>query len=63
MEHLQTVTEMALEKATRGVFTRDQAALWAGSRGARLDALLKRAVARREVRAGFFRLSSTQISS
>ena len=49
MRHMQTVTEIALEKAERGVFTRTQAALWVGSRGARLDALLKRAVASREV--------------
>ncbi len=58
--HMQTVTEMALERAARGVFTRDQAALWAGSRGARLDALLKRAVASREVwrvRRGLYCLS------
>jgi len=46
---MQTITEMALEQAERGVFTRDQAALWAGNRGARLDALLKRAVAKREI--------------
>ncbi len=60
MTHMQTVTEMAIERATRGVFTRDQAALWAGNRGARLDALLKRAVARREVwriRRGLYCLS------
>jgi len=46
---MQTVTEIGLERADRGVFTREQAALWVGSRGARLDALLKRAVASREV--------------
>jgi predicted transcriptional regulator of viral defense system len=46
---MQTVTELALERAERRIFTREQAALWAGSRGARLDALLKRAVAGREV--------------
>ena len=46
---MQTITEMALERAERGVFSREQAALWVGSRGARLDALLKRAVARCEV--------------
>jgi hypothetical protein len=46
---MQTITEIAFEKAERGVFTRAQAALWVGSRGARLDALLKRAVASREV--------------
>lgn len=46
---MQTITEMALEKAPRGVFTREQAALWARSRGARLDALLKRAVGKGEI--------------
>ncbi len=46
---MQTATEIALEKAERGVFTRDQAGLWVQNRGARLDALLKRAVASREV--------------
>lgn len=46
---MQALTEIALEKANRGVFTREQAALWVGSRGARLDGLLKRAVASREV--------------
>jgi hypothetical protein len=57
---MQTVTEIALEKAADGVFTREQAALWVGSRGARLDGLLKRAVARGEVwrvRRGLFALS------
>ncbi len=57
---MQTVTEMALERAERGVFTRDQAALWVGSRGACLDALLRRAVASREVwriRRGLYCLS------
>ncbi len=46
---MQTVTEIAIERAERGIFTREQAALWAGSRGARLDALLKRGVASGEV--------------
>lgn len=46
---MQTVTEIALEQAQRGVFTREQTVLWVGNRGARLDALLKRAIARREV--------------
>jgi predicted transcriptional regulator of viral defense system len=46
---MQTVTELALERAERGVFTREQTALWSGSKGASLDALLKRAVARGEV--------------
>ena len=57
---MQTVTEIALEKAVRGIFTRQQVAIWLGSRGARLDALLKRAVARREVwriRRGLYCLS------
>ena len=46
---MQTITEIALQKAERGVFTRDQAALWVKNRTARLDALLKRAVASGEV--------------
>jgi hypothetical protein len=49
MMHVQTITEMALERAEGRIFTREQAALWAGSRGARLDALLKRAVAGGEI--------------
>ena len=49
MTHMQALTEMAFERAERGIFTRDQAALWAGNRGARLDGLLKRAVARGEI--------------
>jgi predicted transcriptional regulator of viral defense system len=57
---MQTITELALEGAVRGVFTREQAALWVGNRGARLDALLKRAVASGEVwriRRGLYCLS------
>jgi hypothetical protein len=46
---VQTITEFALDRAARGVFTREQAALWVESRGPRLDALLKRAVASGEV--------------
>ena len=60
MLHMQTITEIALERAERGVFTREQAALWVGSRRARLDALLKRAVASGEVwrvRKGLYCLS------
>jgi len=49
MLHMQTITEIALERAERGVFTREQAAYWVGSHGARLNGLLKRAVASREV--------------
>ena len=46
---MQTITEIALQRAERGVFTREQAAFWVDSAGARLDALLKRAVASSEV--------------
>ncbi|MBI5544708.1 MAG: hypothetical protein HY901_12525 [Deltaproteobacteria bacterium] len=46
---MQPITELALERAQRGAFTREQAALWVGSHGARLDALLKRAVGTGEV--------------
>ena len=46
---MQALTEIALDKAERGIFTREQAALWVGSHGARLDALLKRAAASREI--------------
>lgn len=46
---MQTITEITIERAERGIFTREQAALWVGGHGARLDALLKRAVAAREV--------------
>jgi len=46
---MQTITEIAIEKMEGNVFTREQAALWVGSHGARLDALLKRAVAGREI--------------
>ena len=46
---MQAITEIALQKAERGVFTRNQAALWVKNRTARLDALLKRAVASGEV--------------
>jgi len=40
---------MALEKSKRGIFTRTEAAAWAGWGAARIDALLKRAVAAGEV--------------
>lgn len=46
---MKTITEIAIQKAERGVFTREQAALWVGSRSERLDGLLKRAVASREI--------------
>jgi len=47
--HMQTMTEMALERAARGLFTRQEAAYWANDDGARLDALLKRALGSGEV--------------
>lgn len=47
---MQTITEMALVRASGGVFTREQAGCWVGERGARLDGLLKRAVGSGEVR-------------
>ena len=47
---MQTITQMALERADSSTFTRGQASLWVGSNGARLDALLKRAVRSGEVR-------------
>ena len=57
---MTTIAEAALGRVERGVFTREQASLWVGSRGASLDALLKRAVASREVsrlRRGLYCLS------
>jgi len=57
---MKTITEIAIEKAEGGVFAREQAALWVGNRGARLNALLKRAVASGEVwrvRRGLYCLS------
>lgn len=47
---MQAATELAIEEAgPGGLFTREQAAVWAGSRGSRLDALLKRAVGQGEI--------------
>lgn len=57
---MQTITEIALEKAKRGIFSRGEAACWVNNDGARLDALLKRAVAGGEiirVRRGLFCLA------
>ncbi len=57
---MQTISEMAFHRAQRGIFTREQAALWVGNRGAKLDGLLKRAVAGGEVwriRKGLYCLS------
>lgn len=41
---MQTLVEIALGRAVRGIFTRQEAACWINDHGARLDALLKRAV-------------------
>jgi hypothetical protein len=46
---MQAITEMAIEKASRGIFSRIEAAEWAGGGTARLDALLKRATASGEI--------------
>ena len=46
---MQTITEIALEKATGGVFTRLEVACWAGGSGDRQFSLLKRATASGEV--------------
>ena len=46
---MQRLTEVAFQHSRSGVFTRDEAAHWAGGRGARLDALLKRAMAEGEI--------------
>lgn len=57
---MQTVTEMALRCAVRGVFTRGEAECWVGRSGACLDGLLKRAVATGEIlriRRGLFVLA------
>jgi len=58
---MQTITELSLERANGGIFTRQEAACWIDSDGARLDALLKRAVAAQEilrVRRGLFCLAA-----
>jgi hypothetical protein len=49
MLHVQTITELAIGRAERGIFTRRQAAFWVDNCGARLNALLKRAVGSQEV--------------
>lgn len=58
---MQTITEIGLQKAVEGVFTRQEAACWVNSNDASLDALLKRAVAAKEIlrlRRGLFCLAS-----
>lgn len=57
---MQTITEIALGRAQHAIFTRLEAACWVGDEGARLDALLKRAVGAAEilrVRRGLFCLA------
>ncbi len=49
MSCMQTLTEVAIEKAKGGIFTRQEAACWINNSDERLNALLKRAVGRREV--------------
>jgi hypothetical protein len=46
---VQRITQLAIEKAQRSIFTREDAAFWAGSEGAALNSLLKRAVKAGEV--------------
>ena len=46
---MQAITELALLRSIRGVFTRMEAGAWAGGSAARIDALIKRAVAAGEV--------------
>ena len=58
---MQVVTEIALQVSEQTVFTREQAGCWVDANGARLDALLKRAVASGEVwrvRRGIYCLST-----
>ena len=47
--HMQTLTEIAVEKAREGIFTRLEAACWINGGDDRLNALIKRAVGSREV--------------
>jgi len=61
---MQTITDIALQKADRSVFTRREAACWVSREGARLDALLKRAVAAEEIlhiRRGLFCLAGKYV--
>jgi hypothetical protein len=46
---MKTLTEVALQMASRGIFTRREAACWLKAQGDRLNALLKRAVGSGEV--------------
>ena len=58
---MQAITEIVLQGKGERVFTREQAGCWVNANGARLDALLKRAVASGEVwrvRRGLYCLST-----
>lgn len=46
---MKTMTEIAFERADRGIFTRAEAVCWIDDSGARLNALLKRAVGHGEI--------------
>ncbi len=46
---MQPLTQLALQNAPSDAFERHQAANWVANRGARLDALLKRAMAKQEI--------------
>lgn len=46
---MQTITEIAIQRAKQGVFSRREAAFWVDGTAARLDALLKRAVGSGEI--------------
>lgn len=46
---MQTITELAIEKSKRAVFTRQEAAFWARTDGAALNGLLKRAIQQKEI--------------
>ena len=46
---MQSITEIALEQAACGIFTRQEAAYWVNNQGARLNALLKRGVGHGEI--------------
>ena len=61
---MQTLTEMALMRSPDGLFTREQASIWAHSHGPRLDGLIKRAVTSGElwrIRRGLFCLSDRYV--
>ncbi|MEO1368520.1 MAG: hypothetical protein AAFX50_15205 [Acidobacteriota bacterium] len=58
---MQTLTELAMRHADHAIFTRRQVAQWVDDDGNRLDALLKRSMAHREIERvarGLYALSS-----